>query len=387
MTEGRKLVAYVGPYSFPNGGAAARRIYGNCRSLQCAGYDVVVSSGQLSDSPIQDYNGIPVVSLNERRHERLPTLLKHLMYFTAGQSTVRWLESLERKPDAVILYSGYSPYLIRLLPWARKNNVKLIFDAVEWYDPPGLISKFLSPYFLNIELAMRVLIKRCDGLIVISEYLKKYYMPHFKNIIKVPPTASFDVNGFASSAERNEPVTFVYAGTPGKKDSLSSIVSAVLSAHDAGRNVELHIAGISREKLSEYTPPTGFSQAVIDTVVKCHGVLSHSDTVDLVGRSDYSVIIRPNIRSVQAGFPTKFVESMALGTPVVANITSDLDTYLVDGVNGLVCPDSDIDSLVNVIDRAVDLALDGALRAKAKETADAYFSPENYAEEFKNLIG
>jgi glycosyltransferase involved in cell wall biosynthesis len=78
---------------------------------------------------------------------------------------------------------------------------------------------------------------------------------------------------------------------------------------------------------------------------------------------------------------------MALGTPVVANITSDLDTYLVDGVNGLVCPDSDIDSLVNVIDRAVDLALDGALRAKAKETADAYFSPENYAEEFKNLIG
>ncbi|BFN13730.1 glycosyltransferase [Marinobacter sp. RI1] len=387
MTENRKLVAYVGPYSFPNGGAAARRIYGNCRSLQYAGYDVLVSSGQLSDSPMQDYNGIPVVSLNERRHENLPTLLKHFMYFTAGKSTVRWLESLGRKPDAVILYSGYSPYLIRLLPWARKYNVKLIFDAVEWYDPPGLISKILSPYFLNIELAMRFLVKRCDGVIVISDYLKNYYAPHFENIIKVPPTASFDINDFARSAERNEPVTFVYAGTPGKKDSLSSIVSAVLSAHDAGRNVELHIAGVSREKLSEYTPLTGFSQAVIDKVVKCHGVLSHSDTVDLVGRSDYSVIIRPNIRSVQAGFPTKFVESMALGTPVVANITSDLDIYLVDGVNGLVSPGSDVDSLVKVIDRAVDLASDGALRAKAKETSAAYFAPENYAEEFKKIIG
>ncbi|MGF2735345.1 glycosyltransferase [Marinobacter sp. DUT-1] len=387
MTEGRKLVAYVGPYSFPNGGAAARRIYGNCRSLQCAGYDVVVSSGQLSDAPMQDYNGIPVVSLNERRHENLPTLLKHLMYFTAGKSTVRWLESLERKPDAVILYSGYSPYLIRLLPWARKNNVKLIFDAVEWYDPPGLISKFLSPYFLNIELAMRVLVKRCDGLIVISEYLKNYYAPHSKNIIKVPPTASFDVNGLSSSAEGTEPVKFVYAGTPGKKDSLSSIVSAVLTAHDAGQNVELHIAGISREKLSEYTPSSGFSQAVIDEVVKCHGVLNHSDTVNLVEVSDYSIIIRPNIRSVEAGFPTKFVESMALGTPVIANITSDLSAYLDDGVNGLVCPDSNVDSLARVIDKAVDLCRDGDLRVKAKETADVYFTPESYAKDFNYLIG
>lgn len=387
MNKGKKLVAYVGPYSFPEGGAAARRIYGNCLSLRRAGYEVVVSSGQLSDLEVQDYNGIPVFSQNERRHEHLPTLLKHLMYLSAGKSTVHWLESLERKPDAVILYSGYSPYLIRLLPWARKNNVKLIFDAVEWYDPSGLVSRFLSPYFINIELAMRFLIKKCDGLIVISEYLREYYAPHVKNIIKVPPLACFDDLDMKLSCSKETVVKFVYAGTPGKKDSLSSIVLAVLRASSGGLNVELNVAGIPKDKLFIYTPSSGYDQALVERVIRCHGVLSHSDTVGLVKESDYSIIIRPDVRSVQAGFPTKFVESMALGVPVIANITSDMDSYLIDEVNGLVCADSDVDTLVEVIERAVFLARGGALRMKAKETADTCFSPDNYIKHFNRLIG
>lgn len=387
MTDGRKLVAYVGPYSFPDGGAAARRIYGNCLSLQSAGYDVVVSSGQFAGSRVQDYNGIPVVSLNERRYEHLPTLLKHFMYFSAGKSTIDWLNSLEKKPEAIILYSGYSPYLLRLLPWARQHNIKLIFDVVEWYDPPNIISSMMSPYFLNIELAMRLLIKKCDGLIVISEYLREYYTPHVRNIIKVPPTASFGAEYLDGLMVRGDTVRFVYAGTPGKKDSLSSIVSAVLRVSCLGRNVELNIAGVTKERLGKFIPTNGYSQATLDKVIKCHGVLNHRDTVSLVKSSDYSIILRPDIRSVQAGFPTKFVESMALGTPVIANITSDLGLYLEDGANGLVCPDSDVESLVNIIDRAVSLGGDEAIRENARKTAEAYFSPKNYVEEFSNLIG
>ncbi|PHQ16523.1 glycosyltransferase [Marinobacter profundi] len=387
MNKGRKLVAYVGPYSFPDGGAAARRIYGNCLSLRSAGYDVVVSSGQLADSQEEMFNGIPVVSLNERRHEHLPTLLKHLMYFSAGKNTISWLDSLERKPDAIILYSGYSPYLIRLLPWARKNNVKLIFDVVEWYDPPNWLSRFMSPYFLNIELAMRFFIKKCDGLIVISEYLKKYYAHQVKNIIKVPPTANLACGDVVERDSSDNAVKFVYAGTPGKKDALSSIILAILRAGASGQNVELHIAGVSRNNLGDFIPVSGFSQSEIDKVIKCHGILSHRDTISLVRSSDYSIILRPNIRSVQAGFPTKFVESMAVGTPVIANLTSDLGVYLKDGVNGLICPNFDVESLVKVIARSVDLAQDQIMRKRAKETADVYFSPDNYSEEFIKLIG
>ena len=36
----------------------------------------------------------------------------------------------------------------------------------------------------------------------------------------------------------------------------------------------------------------------------------------------------------KAGFPTKFVEAISVGTAVIANDTSDLKLYLKDGKNG-----------------------------------------------------
>jgi glycosyltransferase involved in cell wall biosynthesis len=387
MIDGRKLVVYVGPYAFPDGGAAARRIYGNCISLKSAGYDVVVTSGQMSDDFNLEYNGIRVVSLNERRYERLPTLLKHLMYFSAGKATVEWLDSLDKKPESIILYSGYSPYLLKLLPWAKKNGVKLIFDVVEWYDPPSLIARFFSPYYLNIELAMRHLIKRCDGLIVISDYLRKYYAPAVKNIAQVPPTVDL-VNITPSNRDlRQNSTKFVYAGTPGRKDALSSIIAAVLKADALGERVEFHIAGVPRERMIEFLPSTDNASDFVGRVVKCHGVLNHSDTMSLVSVSDYSIILRPDKRSIHAGFPTKFVESMAVGTPVIANLTSDLGRYLKDGFNGFVCPNSDIDSLLEVIKRCSQHNGREGMRLRARETAESYFAPEIYSDEFLKLIG
>ena len=37
-----------------------------------------------------------------------------------------------------------------------------------------------------------------------------------------------------------------------------------------------------------------------------------------------------------AGFPTKVVESLALGTPVITNLTSDLGFCVFDGRNGVI---------------------------------------------------
>lgn len=46
-----------------------------------------------------------------------------------------------------------------------------------------------------------------------------------------------------------------------------------------------------------------------------------------------------------AGFPTKFVESITAGTPVLTNQTSDLADYLVEGEIGFWLVDDIADSL------------------------------------------
>lgn len=386
MTENNKLVIYVGSFSFPKGGAAAKRIYGNCITLSKLGYRVKVASGQVASDGVVEgsYKDIPVVSLNERLYEKLPRLLKHLLYFSAGKKAIKWLDSLDEKPSAVILYSGYSPYLIRLIPWAKKNKVKLIFDAVEWYDPPGMFSRLFSPYYLNIELAMRYLIRRCDGLIVISSYLNDYYKSKVKGVVVIPPTVDCARIEPRISSREDDVVRFVYAGSPGKKDALASIISAVISVASSGHKVELNIAGVEEEMLAGYMP--NVCMGSVSEVVKCHGLIDAESAADLVKNSDFSIIIRPDIRSVQAGFPTKFVESMSVGTPVIANLTSDLGVYLQDGENGYICKDDAVESLVSVLTRSVNADNDHKMRVCARETAEKYFDVSIYSDHMKRII-
>ena len=51
----------------------------------------------------------------------------------------------------------------------------------------------------------------------------------------------------------------------------------------------------------------------------------------------FDVLLRySDLRYTKAGFPTKVVESLASATPVITNITSDLEMYLKDGENSVI---------------------------------------------------
>ena len=61
-------------------------------------------------------------------------------------------------------------------------------------------------------------------------------------------------------------------------------------------------------------------------------------------------------RYAQAGFPTKSTESLSHATPMIANITSDLGKYLVDGYNSLIVSDNTPESLETVLKKAISLS-------------------------------
>lgn len=349
-----KHVVYVGPFSFPEGGAAAKRIYYICKSCLDLGMNVTVASGQtVKDDEVseRDYNGIKVISLNERTSEHLPKTLKHLRYFNMGKKTIAWLDSLESKPDTVILYSGYSPYLIKLIQWGKKNQVKILFDAVEWYDPPSMLSTF-APYYLNIELAMRFLIPKVDGVIAISSFLTDYYKRKKCQVVKVPPTV--DIRTFIDQYTycTNE-LSLVYAGSPGHKDLLYKVILAVEKVNQKGIPVSLNVVGLNTTSLEHYCAKYNVNKSALEYCI-AHGYLPYEDTNRLVSTSDFSILIRPLKRYAQAGFSTKFVESLSSGTPVIANLTSDIGDYLKNGINGVVSQGYNIESIEDAIEQAAE---------------------------------
>jgi glycosyltransferase involved in cell wall biosynthesis len=378
----QKKVAYVGSFSFPNGGAAARRILGNAKSLREAGYNVIIGSGQMrnqTQSDINYFDGFEVHSINERNADHLPSLIKYLKYLNIGKKTVEWFDKMEVKPSVIILYGGYLPYFLRLLPWCRKHNIPLIFDAVEWYQPSTKIG-YLSPVHLNYEWSMRRLSVKAKNVISISSYLDRHYTSNNCNSIIIPP--SIDVKEFKPNLKisLNDKLSIAYTGNPGHKDLFNSYLEAILRIDPLGEKVVLKIAGLTNNQILKYPALSKRKYTSMPPCIESIGIVSHDNAIELVKNSDFSVLLREINRVSKAGFPTKVVESLTVGTPVICNLTSDLGKYIHDGIEGIICKNYKVESLIDAIERALKLTKDerSLMRANARKQAENSFDYRNY---------
>ena len=75
-----------------------------------------------------------------------------------------------------------------------------------------------------------------------------------------------------------------------------------------------------------------------------------------------------------AGFPTKFVESISAGVPVLTNLTSNLSDYLRDGANGFVLQNENDNALRDSIDKVLSLSREeiDAIRASIDRSTFDY---------------
>lgn len=380
----RPFVVYVGPFAFPEGGAAARRILGNAQSLVAAGYQVLVLSGQRApDDEVHSLgDGIYLASTSERDAEHLPNLLRLTRYVTMGAKSRTWLERLETRPSAVILYSGYTPYILQLRGWCRRAGVPLIFDAVEWYTAASPLGFAASPYLWQTELAMRILIPRLDGVIAISRWLEGHYSRAGLPVVRVPPT--LDTLAVSSSLPPSGPVKqLVYAGSLGtRKDMLGTIVEAMHSLN----GVELVVLGPTHE---EYCRTFGISEASdVPPFVRFLGQRTHAEAQAIIRASDYTIFVRPVTRLTSAGFPTKFVESLALGVPVITNLTSDLREVHVEGQTGFVAESESLSDVARAIRSAVEASSEQrrSMRANCLRVAQSAFDIRQYAPTMEDIV-
>ncbi len=382
-------VVYIGPFNFPNGGAAAQRILGNALSLHEAGYKVSIISGHNKQSIKHELpNFLEVIYTEERKYENLPSFLKRFIYISMGRKTYQWLESQEKKPDYVILYSGYTPYILWLSFFCKKHRKPLVFDAVEWYEQDGYLKNTFSPYQINIEIAMRFLLPQLDGLIVISGYLENYYKIYNIKITKIPPI--LDIEKIKPSIEKKQKdcLKICYTGTPAKKDCLNEVFEALEKATTIGLNIKLNLAGVSETDVLSYQIFKKRNIKNVPDYIICHGKIPHQEALNLVKSSDFSILFRLNTRMSNAGFSTKLVESLAAGTPLLANITGDMGDILCNEYNSLICSSVNSEEIFLIMRKAYFLVEQEHLnmRINARMTAEQNFDFRHYSKKINQFL-
>lgn len=268
--------------------------------------------------------------------------------------------------------------MLRLLSWCRKHGIPLVADVVEWYDPRQMAGGRFGPFNLSAQWALRHLYPRADGVIAISRLLANHYSRAGLPVVRVPPTA--DVHGVepgsGSGRANGEKLRLVYAGTPGKKDLLRNVIEGVELVDPDGARLELTVLGPSAGEVTSMLGGRPLPHSV-----RAIGQIEQTAVGAYIGKADFSVLLREPARFSNAGFPTKLVESMAHGTPVISNVTSDIALYLHHGEEGLVCEDWSASAFANVLRHALSLepAQIAVMRSAARRQAERSFDYREYS--------
>lgn len=329
-------IVYIGGFEMPDKNAAAHRVLSNGKMLRDLGYNVVFIDATKDCenykcilSTKNDIQGFDCFSM------KYPVSNKDMLRYLSDIDDFKTVAKKYHDIEYVICYNYPSVSFLKLKSYCKANKIKLISDCTEWYTPKdaGFIYGILKG--LDSSLRMRYIQKNIDGLIVISSYLQNYYKK-CKNVLFLPPLVDTceDKWQHSETAEKKDKIHLVYAGNTDKNKDKIQIILKYLSLLKDVPDYVLNIIGISKEHFNENYPEDLDTLNSLGEKVQFLGRLPHLETINYLKNSDFSIFIRIKSLNTQAGFPTKFVESLSSGIPVITTQTSDLEDFLFEGENG-----------------------------------------------------
>lgn len=343
---------YTGAFRFPAKDAAAARVLNNAKLLRELGHEVVFLSwgGELRETDKCGekyyYQGFEyMVTKDIDGSHALLSRIGRLL--TPGKKAAHWIKNHCNSCDVVITYN--SPFLFNrfMISLCRKKRKKLILDLTEWYDAAETPGGKYSPLYRLNELNMSSLQKKIPNKILISKYLCDYYMG--SNNILLPPLVDMQENkwkpdlNIIQSLEPFDGITFIYAGNYAHKDRFDVMVDALVCALENRLKVRLLVLGIALEQIRMTEIYSKIEKYPSHFIFM--GRVSQEQVPAYYAQSDFSILFRDDNRKNNAGFPTKLVESMAAGRPVLTNCTSNISQYVKHLCNGVIVDNMEADSL------------------------------------------
>lgn len=375
-----KKLLYTGAFRFPEGDAAAFRVFSIGALFKAARCEVAFAGWEQPEAGELHYmyREHDCYPQNEFREGERNLLSRSIGFALRGHRTLRWLWR-NREYDYVVAYNPPALFAIGLLIMGLLFKFRIILDSTEWYQSEHLPGGRFGPVSLENFLRMHFVYRMFRHVICISRFLEGHY--RHSNTIRIPPLASE-----WSRPPRKPPIdreiNLIYAGEAGKKDRLSACVAALPTiAAITARPVMLRIAGMDWGSFSQLIEADGLNPSFYQPFVKCYGRLSRDDVGALYQQSHYSILFREHKRYAHAGFPTKAIESWSYGCPIITNAVGDLMTLAHDGKNAIILHESEIATeLSNKLDAmacdSVYLSMSQNCFAdvRAKFTAEPYIS-------------
>ena len=332
-----KKVLYIGGFEMPDKNAAAQRVLSIAKALRefgfCTQFYGVTGSNEIE--------GIVDGFQFEACQHPIGTL--EWFKYALGSGIIDYIE--RKEPDFVFLYNYPAVAQERVISFCRRHGIKTVGDITEWYRPKSL------PKRIDTWYRMRFSNRHLNGIIAISRYLAEYYKG--QRVIQLPPLVDKQEDKWQikPTPRHNDRIHLVYIGTGSIKDRLDKIINGICKV--GSERYQLDVIGINSDQFN-----TIYKQSLdlSSLNVVFHGRLPHQEALNYLVNADFQVFFRDFIRVNNAGFPTKFVESMSAGIPVITNRISNIDDYVKNGVNSFMIEHPEDDEICEVLKKVSALS-------------------------------
>lgn len=380
---------YVTTNRFTKDDASSARALIFCLLLKDLGKDVIVISlDELSRFKTHNHHGINLISLRNSAD----TLLSRFFNFIFHRKRlIDCINDIKKNTmvEGIFFYDIPYPSLFYLKRISKNEKVKLYHDSVEWYSPEQFnFKQFALPYILK-NVLNKYLIDDQISVFAISNFLYNYFQSKGIHTIRIPILLDMNKISFSKSI-RSDKLTLIYAGSPGKKDYLKLIIEAISVLNkDQLSRIEFHLFGVTKTQLMDVCG------VLEDVIKKCgnslivRGKVTREEVFSQLRFADFTVLLRPSeLRYAKAGFPTKVVESLATATPVICNLSSDLNEFLVNGENSIIVKDCTAESFSISLMKALELTFEERqkLCRNARKIAESKFDYRIYKDIFNKFI-
>lgn len=306
-------ILYVGGFILPDKNAAAQRVVANAKALRELGHDVFFINAVKENIGEQwiDYFGFSCFEYKRKSEIKYLTSIKRIKKII-----------INKEIETVIAYNYPAVALGKMIRFCKKRKIKCIADVTEWYVAQGnIIFRAIKNFDTN--LRMKKLHFQMDGIIAISEFLYDFYKDRVKTV-KIPPLVDIDEPKWHVNGDKDaEKLTLVYAGSPSAQKERLNIIVQTIEKVAEDLPILLNVIGITNAQFNHI-----YKTRYSGEYAKFFGRVSNAEVIALIKQADWTVVLRDKNKVVEAGFPTKVVESITCGTPVIANQFSNIADYL-----------------------------------------------------------
>lgn len=365
---------YIGRISCFMADAASIRVHNVAAALKQQGHqvDFICQEGIVPNGTYIN-EGSTCYGVFGEKTGKLSMWLEWLL----GNGAVRQLKALLKNTryDGVILYNAPITTGKRVYKLCRRLGMAVFGDITEWYDIHRANGPLAAVFAWLVDRRIRLLDRKCDGMIAISPYLEAYYAGKVP-VFNLPPV--FEENGRPNTWE-NDPYKFLYAGSPSKKDELYNFIEAVKRINSEDIRVEMTIIG---------APIPTDSQQLLEKGIRYLPRMPHEAVLDALGQHDFSVLLRSNARYAKAGYSTKVAESLYNGTPVFCNEIGGADMDIRHGCNGIKISAADTQTIENALTDILQMSRETILEMKnqAFVFGQKKYARKNYDEDISKFI-